>query len=170
MRESIRARCEVVSFRIPNSEFRILLGGDFMISFIKKHKALILYLVFGVLTTLVNIASYWLFAHPLSLGTLASNILAWLLSVLFAFFTNKLIVFESRGNGVKRFLWEILTFFGARLATGVLDTAIMLVFVDLLHLNDIAVKIASNIIVIILNYIVSKFVIFAKKKRGSDND
>lgn len=141
-----------------------------MLNLIKKYKGLILYLVFGVLTTLVNIVAYWLFAHPLALDTLISNILAWLISVLFAFFTNKLIVFESRGNGIKRFLWEILTFFGARALTGVLDTAIMVVFVDLLHINDIVVKIASNIIVIILNYIVSKFVIFAKKKRGSDDD
>ena len=141
-----------------------------MISFIKKHRGLILYLVFGVLTTLVNIASYWLFAHPLSLDTLTSNVLAWVLSVLFAFFTNKLIVFESKGNGIKRFLWEILTFFGARALTGVLDTAIMVVFVDILSLNDIGVKVASNIIVIILNYIVSKFVIFAKKRRGEGDD
>ena len=92
------------------------------------------------------------------------------MSVLFAFFTNKLIVFESKGNGIKRFLWEILTFFGARALTGVLDTAIMVVFVDILSLHDIGVKVASNIIVIILNYIVSKFVIFAKKKRGEGDD
>ena len=129
-----------------------------------------MYLVFGVLTTLVNIASYWLFAHQLTLDTLTSTILAWVLSVLFAFFTNKLIVFESKGNGLKRFLWEILTFFGARALTGVLDTAIMVVFVDILTLNDLGVKVASNIIVIILNYIVSKFVIFAKKKRGEGDD
>jgi putative flippase GtrA len=139
-------------------------------SLYKKYREIFWYLVFGVLTTLVNIGAYWLFAHPLGLGTLASNVFAWLLSVLFAFFTNKLIVFESRGNGFGRFMWEILTFFGARALTGLLDTAIMVVFVDMLHLNDIAVKIASNIIVIILNYIVSKFVIFAKKKRGSGDD
>ncbi len=141
-----------------------------MLDFIKKHRGVILYLLFGALTTLVNIASYWLFAHPLALNTLISTILAWVVSVIFAFFTNKLIVFEARGNGVRRFLYELGAFLLARVATGALDVAIMLVFVDILHLNDIVIKIVSNVVVIILNYIVSKFIIFAKKRRGGDEN
>lgn len=141
-----------------------------MLDFIKKHKGVILYLVFGALTTLVNIASYWLFAHIFSLNTLTSTVLAWVASVIFAFFTNKLIVFEARGNGARHFLYELAMFLLARLATGVLDIAIMLVFVDVLHLNDIVIKIISNVVVIILNYIVSKFIIFAKKRGGGDKN
>lgn len=141
-----------------------------MLELFKKHKSVILYLVFGALTTLVNIASYWLFAYPLSLNTLTSTILAWVLSVAFAFFTNKLIVFESRGNGTRHFLYELLMFFVARLVTGALDVAIMLVFVDLLHLNDIVIKIVSNVVVIILNYVISKFVIFAKNRHGGEEN
>ncbi len=132
-----------------------------IIELMKKHRQIILYLIFGVLTTLINIVAYWLFAHPLSLGTLASTILAWLTSVFFAFFTNKSIVFESRDK--KRFFFELFTFLGSRVLTGVIDLAIMFVFVDVLLLNDMVIKIVSNIIVIVLNYVLSKFIVFRKK-------
>lgn len=128
---------------------------------LKKHKQIIVYLIFGALTTAVNIVAYWLFAHPLSLDTVVSTILAWLVSVIFAFVTNKLFVFESKARA--HLVYEIITFFASRLLTGALDTAIMLVFVDLLHANDIIVKILSNIVVIILNFVLSKIIVF---KRG----
>jgi putative flippase GtrA len=132
-----------------------------ILEIIKKYRQIILYLIFGALTTLINIVAYWVFAHPLSLGTLASTILAWLTSVFFAFFTNKSIVFESKGK--KRFFFELATFLGARVFTGVLDLGIMFLFVDVLLFNDMAIKIISNIVVIVLNYILSKFIIFKKK-------
>jgi len=137
-----------------------------IIELMKKYRQIILYLIFGVLTTLINIVAYWLFAHPLSLGTLASTILAWLTSVFFAFFTNKSIVFESRGK--KRFLFELFTFLGSRVLTGVIDLAIMFVFVDVLLLNDMVIKIVSNIIVIVLNYVLSKFIVFRKKSEDKE--
>lgn len=137
-----------------------------IIELMKKHRQIILYLIFGVLTTLINIVAYWLFAHPLSLGTLASTVLAWLTSVFFAFFTNKSIVFESRGK--KRFLFELFTFLCSRVLTGVIDLAIMFVFVDVLLLNDMVIKIVSNIIVIVLNYVLSKFIVFRKKSEDKE--
>ncbi|MBQ8738853.1 MAG: GtrA family protein [Clostridia bacterium] len=137
-----------------------------IIELMKKHRQIILYLIFGVLTTLINIVAYWLFAHPLSLGTLASTVLAWLTSVFFAFFTNKSIVFESRGK--KRFLFELFTFLASRVLTGVIDLAIMFVFVDVLLLNDMVIKIVSNIIVIVLNYVLSKFIVFRKKSEDKE--
>lgn len=124
----------------------------------KKHKQVILYLVFGVLTTAVNVVSYFALAHPLSLGTLWSTVLAWLVSVIFAFVTNKIFVFEKRSlSGI---FYEIATFFASRLFTGALDTVIMLVFVDILSANDILIKIISNIVVIILNFVLSKLITF----------
>lgn len=137
-----------------------------IIELMKKHRQIILYLIFGVLTTLINIVAYWLFAHPLSLGTLASTVLAWLTSVFFAFFTNKSIVFESRGK--KRFLFELFTFLCSRVLTGVIDLAIMFIFVDVLLLNDMVIKIVSNIIVIVLNYVLSKFIVFRKKSEDKE--
>lgn len=137
-----------------------------IIELMKKYRQIILYLIFGVLTTLINIVAYWLFAHPLSLGTLASTVLAWLTSVFFAFFTNKSIVFESRGK--KRFLFELFTFLCSRVLTGVIDLAIMFIFVDVLLLNDMVIKIVSNIIVIVLNYVLSKFIVFRKKSEDKE--
>ena len=133
---------------------------------LKKYKQIILYLIFGALTTALNVAVYWLMAHPLGVPTLPSTLVAWVAGVLFAFFTNKFIVFESRGKG--GFWLELGSFTLARVVTGALDALIMLVFVDLLLFNDLIVKIISNIVVIILNYIFSKFIIFRKNRTQGD--
>jgi putative flippase GtrA len=140
-----------------------------MIDFIKKHKEIILYLIVGGLTTVVNIASYFVFANVCGIPTVWSNILAWAVSVIFAFVTNKLIVFESRSKKASRLIYEIVTFFLARVFSGVLDTFVVWLFVDHLGFNsnieELIVKIASNVIVIIINYILSKLIIFRKSKK-----
>lgn len=130
---------------------------------IKKHKQIIMYLIFGVLTTLVNVVAYWLFSSPLSLNTVISTVLAWAVSVAFAFVTNKLFVFEARG--VKRLSWEMLTFFASRLFTGLLDVGIMYLFVDVIGANDILIKIISNLVVIILNFVLSRLIVFARGRK-----
>lgn len=115
------------------------------------------YLVFGVLTTVVNIISFAILSRMFGIGTVVSNVIAWFLSVLFAYVTNRRWVFLSTGGNVFR---EMLVFFSGRLCTGVLDTLVMFITVDLLGWNDLMMKILSNIIVIILNYIISKFFVF----------
>ena len=129
-----------------------------------KYQDVIAYLVFGVLTTLVNIVAYWLCAHPLGLGTLPSSVLAWLAAVLFAYITNRKWVFHSQAVTRQEITREMLSFFGCRLATGVVDWVMMFVCVDLLHFNDMVMKILANVVVVILNYVASKLIIFAKKK------
>lgn len=126
----------------------------------EKYKDVIPYAVFGVLTTLVNIVSYWVFAHPLHLPVMASTIFAWVLSVLFAYLTNRKWVFHSEAVGAKAIAKEIASFFGCRVGTELIDLAAMFIFVDKLNLNDMVIKIIANIIVIIVNYVASKFVIF----------
>ncbi len=123
----------------------------------EKYKDLIPYVIFGVLTTIVNYVSYWLFAHPLGCGTV--------LSVLFAYVTNRRWVFHSEAKGAKAIGKEFAAFLGARLGTGLLDMLIMYLCVDLLGWNDMVMKLASNVIVVILNYILSKFFIFKKKEK-----
>ena len=118
------------------------------------------YLVFGVLTTLVNIVVFAILTRALSVGTVVSNIIAWFLSVLFAYVTNRRWVFGTRGDSV---LKEAATFFTGRIGTGVLDTAMMFVTVDLFGWNDIVMKVFVNVIVIILNYVISKFLVFRRK-------
>lgn len=131
---------------------------------VKKYKSLISYGIFGVLTTMINICVYQLFYQHIGWSNVDSNVLAWVLSVLFAFVTNKIWVFESKSLEVKVLLFEIVSFFGCRLATGVLDLAIMYVAVDKLSFNSLAMKCISNVIVIIANYVASKLIIFNKKE------
>ena len=130
---------------------------------LKKYKSFVSYAIFGVLTTIVNIVTYNLCYYSVGLGNTLSNIIAWILAVAFAYFTNKIWVFES-----KSWKWEVLrrevpAFVSCRLATGVLDIIIMYVCVDLLGWNAFLMKVASNVLVIILNYVFSKLVIFKKK-------
>ena len=127
-----------------------------------KYKEQINYLIFGGLTTLINIVIYIVFYDILALSNLFSNIMAWIFSVLFAYVTNKLWVFESKTNGFSALLKELSSFVGCRLATGVLDIVIMYVGVDILLLSGTLMKLFSNVIVIILNYVLSKILIFSK--------
>ena len=115
------------------------------------------YLVFGVLTTLVNIVSFAILTRLLSAGTVLSNVIAWFLSVLFAYVTNRRWVFQSKDGNVFR---EAAAFFSGRIGTGVLDTVVMFITVDLLGWNDMVMKVISNVIVVILNYVISKFFVF----------
>jgi putative flippase GtrA len=123
----------------------------------------LLYGVVGVLSTLLNILLYRLFADALNLQYLAANALAWIIGLGAVFLANKYVVFESRDNGAKRMLYETATFFTARLISGALDMAVMFIFVDLLGANDFAAKLIDNAVVIIFNYIASKLVIFKRK-------
>ncbi|MDD7638468.1 MAG: GtrA family protein, partial [Clostridiales bacterium] len=127
---------------------------------IVKYKELISYGIFGVLTTVINIAVYTVCYNLLGISNVVSNVIAWILSVLFAYVTNKIWVFESKSTEWKVLIYEMGSFFGCRLATGLLDLAIMYVTVDKLALNSTLMKCVSNVIVIIANYIFSKLVIF----------
>lgn len=131
----------------------------------EKYKDVIPYLFFGVCTTVVNIVVYWLMAHFANMGTMVSTIAAWIAAVLFAYITNRKWVFHSKAHTGKEILREIVSFFLARLATGILDWGCMWIFVDLLKWNDVIVKSAANVLVIVLNYVASRLIIFGK---GSD--
>ena len=135
-----------------------------LIDIYKKYKEQINYLIFGGLTTLINIVVYYLAYNQMHISNVNSNIIAWILSVLFAYITNKLWVFENRNNELKNLLFEVCTFFGCRLATGFMDLAIMYVTVDILGWYSLLMKVIANILVIVLNYIASKLVIFKKNK------
>ena len=137
---------------------------DKILTLIKKYKSFIAYAIFGVLTTLVNILSYDLFYSTIGISNVASTIIAWMLATVFAFITNKLWVFDSKSRQLKVVLYELVTFYICRIATGILDVAVMYVAVDVLNRNAVLWKAISNVAVIVLNYIASKLVIFRKKK------
>jgi putative flippase GtrA len=127
-----------------------------------KYKEIILYCIFGGLTTIINIIAYFIFSRFFNVNYLVSNIIAWVLSVLFAYVTNKTFVFQSRNTEVKYVIKELIAFIGSRLFSGVLDFGIMYVFVDVLSFNDFIIKIIANVIVIVINYIFSKLMVFKK--------
>ncbi|MDD3667022.1 MAG: GtrA family protein [Bacteroidales bacterium] len=126
----------------------------------EKYKSFIYYIVFGVLTTLINIVVYMLCFKMIGISNVISNVIAWFFAVLFAFITNKIWVFSSESFEMSVIIYELISFFGCRIATGMFDIAVMYIFVDLLHTEAIIMKVISNVIVILLNYIASKLVIF----------
>lgn len=131
-----------------------------MKNLLMKYKGFILYAVFGVCTTLINWGTYYLCYSIIHISNVLSTIIAWIVAVAFAFITNKIWVFDSKSFKGKTLLFEIWTFIAARLATGALDVAIMYFAVDVFAMNSTVWKLISNIIVIALNYILSKLVIF----------
>lgn len=129
-----------------------------------KYKEIINYLIFGGLTTLVNFISYIIFAKALSLDEVVSSCLSWLAAVLFAYVVNKLFVFESKKNGLKAVFKEMLTFFGCRVLSGILcDVGTFALMVKVFNINDIVSKIVTQVMVIVTNYVLSKWIVFRKK-------
>lgn len=129
---------------------------------LKKYKDVIPYIFFGVCTTLVNMIVYWLCAHVFLFSVMISTIGAWVLSVLFAYVTNRKYVFHSAANGLEEIAKEVTSFFSCRLLTGCIDLLCMFVFVDVLQMNDMFIKVMANVLVIVLNYVASKVFIFKK--------
>lgn len=129
-----------------------------------NYKEIINYLIFGALCTVVNFATYFLFAKIFLVEEVTSSGLSWFFAVLFAYITNKLFVFESKTNTKKEFFKEITSFFLARILSGILcDVGTFALMVKVFNINDIFSKIVTQVMVIIVNYIFSKLFIFKKK-------
>lgn len=139
-----------------------------MKKFLLKHKEIIMYLIFGVLTTLVSLVSYALLIKFLPLSITAASAISWIIAVSFAFVTNKLFVFESKSSDTKTVLREALSFFAARGISGVVEIFLPeLLFkagldFALFGVKGLVAKIIVNVIVIILNYLFSKLFVFKK--------
>ena len=130
------------------------------------YKEVINYLVFGVLAMIVNFVSYYIFAKMLNLDEVISSGLSWFCSVLFAYITNKLFVFESKTDTLKAFLieiifWKIDIF---SLSGALCDVGTFALMVKVFHINDIFSKVVTQVMVVIVNYLFSKLIIFRKKK------
>ena len=130
-----------------------------------KYREFILYVFFGGLTTLVNWAGYWLLADVFHVPYLWATAIAQILSILFAYVTNRIWVFESKAKGFSAIFWEMVRFFGCRAASFVLDLLCMRIGVGGLHINDMVMKFLSNVIVVIVNYVFSKLIVFRKPKQ-----
>ncbi len=130
-----------------------------------KNKELVNYVIFGGLTTLVNFICYFISTKLFSVDEVISNGIAWFVSVLFAYITNKIFVFESEKSGFKEIAIEMTTFFLSRVFSGICcDVGTFALMVKVFNINDVIAKIVTQIMVIVMNYVLSKLVIFRKKK------
>lgn len=129
----------------------------------KKHKEVLLYLFFGGLTFLVSLGSFALFDCVAGLNELVANVISWILAVVFAFFTNRIWVFQGYTENSKEFIHQLAEFILGRVVTLIIEEIILVVFISWLRLNSIAVKIGAQIVVIIANYVISKWLVFGKK-------
>lgn len=141
-----------------------------MIAFIKKlyarHKDVLLYLIFGVLTTGVNYIVYYPLYNIAGISATCSTIIAWFCAVIFAFLTNKPIVFSSTDWRIQTVLSELWKFFAGRVASGATETLIMYLAVEVAQLDGNIVKLVASILVVIMNYFASKLFVF-NKNQGS---
>ena len=137
--------------------------------FFVKYKEIILYLVFGVLTTAVSIGTFAL-TELVGIHELVGNIISWVVSVTFAFFTNRIWVFDAKTDSTKSFFVQFVLFYLSRIATFLVEELIIFVCVTLLHFNPMVIKIIAQVIVIVLNFVVSKLVVFRKKKTAEEDE
>ena len=131
-------------------------------SLIVKYWDILIYLVFGVLTTVVNYAIYLPVFNFCGISAAVSNMIAWVGAVIFAFLTNKPFVFHSRDWSAKTVVPELIKFVSCRLASGVLETAILFLAVDCMNWNGNIWKLVTQVLVIIVNYVGSKLLVFRK--------
>lgn len=132
---------------------------------IKKYDEIIRYLIIGVLTTIVSLAIYYALTYTIlnpnnTIELQMANILSWVVSVTFAYFTNRQFVFQKKD---KFNFKEMISFYLSRVSTLLLDMLLMYILVSILKFNDKIIKILVQVIVIVLNYILSKFIVFNKK-------
>lgn len=140
-----------------------------LIALFNKYRSVIAYLFWGVVTTIVNLAVFQFLSSGIHWNYQLANVLAWFLSVLVAYFTNKVWVFGSHYSTVRAFVKEFCWFYFYRGLTLVMDVAIMYVGVSLLKfdtpIQQFIVKIIDNVVVVIANYIFSKWLIFHDNRK-----
>ena len=132
-------------------------------SLFRKYYDLLAYLVFGVLTTVVNYLIYLPCYNLLQLPAVVSNLIAWVGAVAFAYLTNKPFVFRSHDWSAKTVIPELTKFVSCRVASGAAESAILWITVDILGWNGNLWKLVTSVLVVVLNYIGSKLVVFRKK-------
>lgn len=131
---------------------------------LEKYRELISYVFWGVMTTLVNYVVYFICTKAIGIDYLIANVIAWFVAVVFAFWVNKVYVFHSYQKDAKTMVREFGTFVSARILSGVLETGMLALFVETMHFNDSVIKIIASVLVVIINYILSKLIIFKKQE------
>lgn len=142
-----------------------------MIKLIKKlyNNKVIKYIFFGGLATLVNIGSFYILRRFCQLDVNIANVISIALAIVFAYFTNSKFVFCSQVTGIKEHLTEFVKFVSVRITTMIIEIGGVWLFVDKIHMNDLLAKFIIQFVVLVLNYIFSKFLIFNKTQKKKDS-
>ena len=130
---------------------------------IEKHWDIVSYLFFGVCTTIVNYLVYIPCYNFLGMSASVSNMVAWVVAVAFAYLTNKPFVFKSNDWSAATVVPELTKFVGCRIGSGVAETIVLFLAVDLLGWNGNIWKLVTQVMVTVMNYVASKLLVFRKK-------
>lgn len=131
-----------------------------------QQREIILYLIFGVMAFCLNVGLFASFHSVAGMNVLLANAVSWILTVLFAFFTNRIYVFQAGSGGLSVLFRQMLSFCSGRFFTLLVEEAILWLFISVLDFTSIPVKIAAQIVVVVLNYIISKWIVFSKKEEA----
>lgn len=134
-----------------------------ILALMKQYRSVIVYLVLGGMTTLVNMAVYYVCYEHMGISSDLSTVIAWVAAVVFAFFTNKPWAFDSHDWSFKTVMAEAKRFLGCRLGTGLIELAMMHVAVEMLGWPGTPMKLLVGVVVVVLNYIGSRLMVFRKQ-------
>lgn len=128
----------------------------------KQYREMIMYIIMGIFTTAVNISSFYILVEILDTDYKTATVIAWILSVLFAYITNKIYVFQQKTSDMRSLLRELAAFFSVRLLSLGIDLGMMILLVSQFHTNETLAKILDNVVIVVVNYIASKWLVFKK--------
>lgn len=137
---------------------------DFGWGIYKKYEEGINYLIWGFIAFLLNVVLFYLLVNVCYMQELIANVISWVICVIFAYFTNRVFVFKSQNKDAQSVGKEFMQFVGARVGTLLLEEAVILIGITLLHGNNMIVKLIGQVLVIVSNYVLSKLWIFKEKK------
>ncbi|GED01625.1 putative membrane protein YwcD [Bacillus atrophaeus] len=123
---------------------------------------MIMYIIMGIFTTAVNISSFYILVEILDRDYKTATVIAWILSVLFAYITNKIYVFQQKTSDMRSLMRELTAFFSVRLLSLGIDLGMMILLVSQFHTNETLAKILDNVVIVVVNYIASKWLVFKK--------
>lgn len=132
--------------------------------FYVKYKEMLLYLLFGGLTTIVSIGIFGVLNVKFGINEHIANVTSWIFAVMFAFFTNRIWVFAAPTKNAGDFILQMLKFYGGRLFTLVVEELILYIFITKMNINSMLIKIIAQVVIVILNYIISKVFVFKGEK------
>lgn len=128
----------------------------------KQYREMIMYIIMGIFTTAVNISSFYILVEVLDTDYKTATVIAWILSVLFAYITNKIYVFQQKTSDMRSLMRELTAFFSVRLLSLGIDLGMMILLVSQFHTNETLAKILDNVVIVVVNYIASKWLVFKK--------